>query len=193
MQPCYVSTLCVEFARIITFCTFTQIWCMRQHMRRIYAKKSAKKRDWKKLSRPDANPGPLNYFAAALPTLPSCLLLEWGRKTRHISDITKASLVAYAKLRKKLGFFFANLPRMCRKIAQKKTPGTKRILHNEHHGNKNRLSSCRDEIFKDWQKINSTEFFLKNCKFGACVDACAKIAHNTCSFLQTSRMRKNCA
>ncbi len=42
-QPCYVSTLCVEFARIIRFCTFTQIWRMRRRMRWIYAKKNCKK------------------------------------------------------------------------------------------------------------------------------------------------------
>ncbi len=39
-QPCYVRTLCVEFALIIRVCKFAQTQRMRQRMRRIYAKKN---------------------------------------------------------------------------------------------------------------------------------------------------------
>ncbi len=42
-QPCYVSTLCVEFAPLIRNCKFAQIWRMRRRMRWMCAKKNCKK------------------------------------------------------------------------------------------------------------------------------------------------------
>ncbi len=69
-------------------------------------------------------------YAAALPTLPPCLPVVQGRKTR---DISKASLVKCAKLRKKL-VFFANLPRMHNKLHK-----TRSFVANPSHVQKLRL------------------------------------------------------
>ncbi len=61
-QNYYVSTVCVEFARIITLANFAQIRLLRRRMRRNCAKKivCAKKRMRKKSKKnrsPDSNPG----------------------------------------------------------------------------------------------------------------------------------------
>ncbi len=59
-QIYYVSTLCVEFALIIRICKCSQIWRMRQRMRRNYAKKlknCVPKKSKKKKSEPGFEPG----------------------------------------------------------------------------------------------------------------------------------------
>ncbi len=176
---------------------------MRQRMRRIYAKnlskkylaRAQKKKQKKNQCRPESNPGPFASNAAALPTLPPSLLVVQGRKTRNI---TKASFIACAKLRKKL-VFFANLLRM-----RKKNCGKENARDKENSitmctlANKNRLyiiSSCSDEIFKDWQKINSMKmiFFKKIANSTHASTRAPNLRKTHALLLQTRHMRENCA